>query len=90
MYISVTEAASAASDSLNVIPAEPVLQRMLAKYKDAPVIGLEFVAEVLRENREPIYHCFLCNANLESTNVISDVISAEHRLKYLVSGSLHI
>ena len=66
----------------------PKIQAMLNEFNDAPVIGLEFILEIVNDvstNPPPSYHCLLCNKSLESAGLISDVISAEHRIAYLVS-----
>ncbi len=57
---------------------------LLDAYQDSPLIGLEFVVEVRRPGLEPAYHNFLCNRQTDRIGLIPCLISAEHRLAYLV------
>ncbi len=64
-------------------PAEPAIKRLLDAFRDAPVIGAEYVVEILRERDQPLYHCCLCDTNFDAAGIVSDLISARHRLQYL-------
>ncbi len=69
-----------------LLPTEPVIFQILDKFKEAPLIGLEYVVEIIHgPSVDPSYECLLCNTRFDSSGVVSDVVSASHRLKYLVS-----
>ena len=60
------------------------ISQILENFNDAPLIGLEYLVEIIHKpNVEPTYECLLCMATLETKDVISDVVTARHRLKYL-------
>ena len=72
---------------------------MLNKFQDAPLIGLEFLVEILHGpssagpsggSTDPIYHCILCDKTFDAAGVISDVLSAEHRLAYMVRTRVYV
>jgi hypothetical protein len=69
---------------------------LLDKYRDAPLVGIEFIVEVAPsanadgEDDEPAYHCFLCDRPTDVVGLIPCIISAEHRLAYLVSWTGHL
>ena len=68
------------------MPHEPIIFKLFDKFKDAPLLGLEYLVEIIQgPNVDPTYECLLCHTTLESKDVISCVVSARHRLKYLVS-----
>ena len=69
-------------------PSEPLILDALTRFKEAPLIGLEYVVEILRSRSEPIYKCMICRRTFESDELIGDVISTTHRLGYLVSNLL--
>ena len=69
-------------------PSEPLILDALTRFKEAPLIGLEYVVEILRSRSEPIYKCMICRRTFESDELIADVISTTHRLGYLVSNLL--
>jgi hypothetical protein len=63
---------------------EPIIFELFDKFKDVPLIGLEYLVEIIQgPNVDPTYECLLCKTTLESKDVISCVVSARHRLKYL-------
>ena len=64
-------------------PAEPAVKRLLDAFRDAPVIGAEFIVEILRERDQPLYHCCLCDTNFDAAGIVSCLISARHRLEFL-------
>ena len=67
-----------------IIPHEPVIYQILDKFKDAPLIGLEYLVEIIHGvGIDPTYECLLCMTVLDGKGVISDMVSARHRLKYL-------
>ncbi len=70
-----------------LVPHEPIIFKLFDKFKDAPLMGLEYLVEVIHgPNVDPTYECILCRTTLTAKDVISDVVSARHRLKYLVSS----
>jgi len=60
-----------------------VLTSLLPLYKAAPLVGLQFVVEVLAGSAPPTYYCFLCKAELTLKELMFHLLSAEHRLSYL-------
>jgi len=73
-----------------VTDARAQIAPLLDKYRDAPLVGIEFIVEVAPagagiEADEPAYHCFLCDRPTDAVGLIPCIISAEHRLAYLVS-----
>ena len=66
-----------------VTPSEPAIKRLLDSFRDAPVIGAEFIVEILRPRDQPLYHCCLCDTNFDAAGIVSCLISARHRLEYL-------
>lgn len=60
------------------------IQSTLDQFNDSPLVGLEYIVEIVCANSPPKYHCFLCDRDFEAFNLISDVLSAEHRFEYLV------
>ena len=68
----------------DLLPHEPVIYRLFDKFKEAPLIGIEYIVEIIHgANVDPSYECLLCCKSLDSKDVISCLISAKHRLKYL-------
>ena len=61
---------------------EPTIFKLFDKFKDVPLIGIEYLVEIIHEP-DRTYECLLCMTTLDSKDVISDVGSAKHRLKYL-------
>ena len=64
------------------------IQRVLDNVpKESPLIGIEFIVEIQGADKaENKYHCFLCDRDFEATALVSDLVSGEHRMNYLVSG----
>ena len=61
---------------------EPIICELFNE--DVPLIGLEYLVEIIQgPNVDRTYECLLCKTTLESKDVISCVVSARHRLKYL-------
>lgn len=86
---------------MNIAPGEPVppgfenevkavaeLQSTIEKCKDTPLIGLEYILElVIGEGKEPSYLCVLCEKRGDPRTIMDHITSYKHRLKYLVSVS---
>ena len=71
----------------SLVPHEPIIFKLFDKFKDAPLIGLEYLVEIIHgPNVDPTYENLLTKTTLNAKDVISDVVSARHRLKYLVSN----
>jgi hypothetical protein len=66
------------------LPPEPLIKETLDKFREAPLIGLEYIIEILRPRQEPIYKCMICKNTFDSVGIIADVVSTNHRLGYLV------
>ncbi|KAF4520445.1 hypothetical protein B566_EDAN004017 [Ephemera danica] len=89
--------------NLNLAPGEPVppgfedeikrvpmCQEMLDSFKDSPLLGLEYLVELMGDDEESgRMVCFLCDktaSNLSPTtrqNIISHFIGTTHRIAYL-------
>ena len=65
-------------------PDEPAVLQLLERFKEAPLLGLEFIAEILRPKKDPLYYCFLTSKELEVRDLVKCVTSAQRRLIYLV------
>lgn len=51
------------------------------------ILGLEYVIELIdKKLKEPFYVCSLCDKRCDPRNIISQITSHRHRLKYLVSA----
>lgn len=84
---------------MQISPGEPVppgfedvvkpvaeLQVILSKYRSSPLIGLEYIIElIMGEKRPRTYHCALCDKICDTKDIIDHIKSYEHRCKYLVS-----
>lgn len=84
---------------MQISPGEPVppgfedlvrpvaeLQVILSKYRTSPMIGLEYIIELIMGDRRPrTYHCALCDMICDTKDIIDHIKSYEHRCKYLVS-----
>ena len=68
-----------------ILPSEAVVCKILDLFTDAPLIGIEFIVEILRDRDEPTYHCLLCQRDVDAKGLISDLLSGEHRMHYIVS-----
>ena len=71
----------------SVLPSEAAIVKMLGEFTEAPLVGIEYLVEILIPNLDPIYKCELCNTTLSADTVVSCLISAAHRLKYLVRAA---
>jgi len=60
-----------------------VLSSLLPLYKAAPLIGVQFIVEVLAGDEDPEYHCLLCKFKSGPSELMFHLLSAEHRLCYL-------
>ncbi|KAG4076281.1 hypothetical protein HA402_014830 [Bradysia odoriphaga] len=85
------------SNKMQISPGEPVppgfedlvkpvaeLQVILSKYRTSPMLGLEYVIELIMGDRRPrTYHCALCDLICDTKDIIDHIKSYEHRCKYL-------
>merc|ERR1712029_777753 len=69
----------------DMVPQEAAIQTLLDDFKEAPLIGIEFLVEVEPGSNgpDPTYRCELCFTTLKHGEVITDLISSAHRLNYL-------
>jgi hypothetical protein len=66
------------------MPNESYLSSILMNV-EKPLIGLEYVVELLdNKAKEPLYICMLCDKRCDPRNIIAQVTSHRHRMKYLV------
>lgn len=68
-------------DEVNTVTfLEPVASKQLK-----PLIGLEYVVELFdNKAKEPFYVCTLCDKRCDPRNIIAQITSHRHRMKYLV------
>ena len=65
-----------------------VLSQLLEKYRAAALVGLEFAVEVWWQGeRDPRHHCLLCNFQCGIMEFMFHLLSAQHRLNYMVRSS---
>ena len=57
-------------------------------YKAAPLVGLEYIVEVLQQTGDPQYNCVMCKFISGPADIMYHLLSAQHRLFYLVSSFL--
>lgn len=83
---------------MHIAPGEPVppgfeneikrlgdLQEMVDNYKEEPLVGLEYVIELIGESgNETAYMCTLCDKREDPRTVLLHLISQNHRQKFLV------
>lgn len=83
---------------MDIAPGEPVppgfeneikpvadLQNKIDKYKDQPLVGIEYVIELTEgSEREVAYLCVLCESRGDPRTILLHMISQNHRLKFLV------
>lgn len=86
------------TNKMHISPGEPVppgfedvvkpvaeLQVILSKYRTSPMIGLEYIIELIMGERRPrTYHCALCDKICDTKDVIDHIKGYDHRCKYLV------
>lgn len=84
---------------MQIAPGEPVppgfenevkliatLQSTIDRYKGPPLIGLEYIVELtFTDSGSPNYICILCDKRSDFNNIMTHLISYDHRIKYLVS-----
>lgn len=62
-----------------------VLSQLLPVYRAAALVGLEYALEVWWEGeRDPRYFCLLCHFQCGILEFMYHILSAQHRLEYLV------
>ncbi|KAG5669657.1 hypothetical protein PVAND_017541 [Polypedilum vanderplanki] len=65
------------------MPTESYLSSIIMNV-EKPLIGLEYVVELLDSKaKEPLYVCILCDKRCDPRNIIAQVTSHRHRMKYL-------
>jgi len=53
---------------------------------EKPLIGLEYILELHdMKAKEPLYVCTLCDKRCDPRNIIPQITSHRHRMKYLVN-----
>lgn len=85
--------------AMDIAPGEPVppgfenevkpyaqLQVTLDKFKLSPLVGLEYIMELIpdaSEGGEPSYHCILCDKRGDPRTIMAHLTSYNHRVKFL-------
>jgi hypothetical protein len=65
--------------------ASGTLSQLLPLYRLAPIIGVEFLLEVVNMEGEGAAVCFLCDVTTDLEGLMYHLLSARHRLTYLVN-----
>ena len=85
-YLENSESPKATTNSRLIELTDPgILSILLPKYKAAPLVGLEYILEVLQPRGDPAYYCAMCNFKTGPVDIMYHLISAQHRLNYLVN-----
>lgn len=66
-----------------------VLAALLPLYKAAPLVGLEYVVEVHQDRGDPHHTCLLCRFESGTKDLMYHLLSAQHRLTYLVNNKFN-
>jgi hypothetical protein len=62
----------------------------IGKQQSKPLIGLEYVVELVDVNaKEPFYICTLCDKRCDPRNIMPQITSHRHRMKYLVRKCIY-
>ena len=67
---------------------EGVLSSLLPLFQAAPLVGVEYIVEILVDNDDPIYSCLLCKFRADVKELLYHLMSAQHRMSYLVISFL--
>ena len=70
--------------TVDFVPDRSLLSRLLDKFVVGPVLGLEYVVEVLVGRADPEYRCALCCISSSVHDIMPHLLSAIHRLAYMV------
>lgn len=86
----------------SVFPGEPVppgfeqeitseaYLETLGNKQTKPLIGMEFVVELVDSKaKEPFYVCTLCDKRCDPRNIVPQLVSHRHRMKYLVRFAIN-
>jgi hypothetical protein len=63
-----------------------LVSRLLPQYRVAPLVGTEFLLEVVNLEAEPAVSCFLCHFTCDLEGLMYHLLSARHRLAFLVNN----
>lgn len=56
-----------------------------SKWQDKALIGMEYILELIdNKAKEPFYACILCDKRCDPRNIVAQITSHRHRMKYLV------
>jgi len=61
----------------------PVIQEMLDQVVEHPILGLDHTFEVLQSTGPPVYHCALCNTDLNLKNFMAHIVNTSHTFMFL-------
>jgi len=71
------------SSTVDLVPDRSLLSRLLEKYMVGPVIGLEYVVEILVGRADPEYRCTLCRIISNIMDLMEHLLSADHKLAFM-------
>lgn len=69
-----------------LVPERGLLSRLLPLHQGAPLLGIDFVTEVLVGRSEPDYHCLLCSTAVTVREVVVHLSTASHQLAFLAQA----
>jgi len=61
----------------------PVVQEMFDQFHLCPLLGLDQVVEILQGDQPPLYHCSLCNIDLNQNDLMLHLTSLNHLLTFI-------
>ena len=64
-------------------PSRSLLAELVSLFRGSAVVGLEYVVEVRLSQTDEVLKCTLCSVDCDLPNIMSHLLSSEHRLAYL-------
>ena len=61
----------------------PVLQEMVDQFTLCPLLGLDYVVEILAGHLEPSYHCAVCSVDITMSDLMHHLTSLNHVLTFI-------
>ena len=66
-----------------LVMSRPVVQEMLDQFNVCPLLGLEFLIEIVKAPENSRYYCSLCSLDLHVTELILHLTSLNHNLAFI-------
>ena len=61
----------------------PFLQEMVDQFSLCPLLGLDYVVEILAGHLEPSYHCAVCSVDITMSDLMHHLTSLNHVLTFI-------